>query len=429
MTINRRDFLRSVGSVSLALGVRPDKRMPAAESPVQFWDMDWGGDTYKNAASKLVAQYNGSGKSKAAYEFVEWTSWPEIFFLALGAGQPLDVSTGGGYQAVQYYSRNQILPLDDVVEELTATGEREDFLPGSLERVLYEGHTVGLPWSVDVRPLYYRKDLFAKAGVSEPTTWDELEAAATALSQKGQSGFVLAGAYLNAMQFVITLMLNNGGGLFSPDGKLDMMYPRNVEAMQFFSRLVAAGLFNPKTADFSLDDAHAAFLGNGGAIFFGPMGLQHEFPDQAEKIGVLPPPAGPHGDKAAMSWVESIMLYRQSANPDAAKKFLKWWSVNQKPLWTEGHCRPLPVRASLARDPYFRSDPIMRRLLDEWLPVGKSGGFRVPGIFPALNELEGYGPLASLCRDILGGRDVIEAMKLTLTRLKDVLASYGIKTV
>ena len=114
------------------------------------------------------------------------------------------------------------------------------------------------------------------------------------------------------------------------------------------------------------------------------------------------------------------MIFRQSKNPDAAKAFLKWWSANEKPLWIEGRCDQLPVRRSIAADPYFQGDPTTRRILEEWVPIGKGTGARAHAIFPALNEVEGNGSVMSLLQDLLQGKEVVPSMQRCEAALRKV---------
>ena len=69
---------------------------------------------------------------------------------------------------------------------------------------------------------YYRKDLLEQANVQPPTSWEEMKAAAKALTKpdNDQYGMVTAGDTLGA-HLVLALILNNGGGLFTEDRELD----------------------------------------------------------------------------------------------------------------------------------------------------------------------------------------------------------------
>jgi len=79
------------------------------------------------------------------------------------------------------------IPVDDVV----AGGEREKFFKGTLDGATYEGKLYGIPWFNNGPGLYYRKDLFAKAGLQPPKTYDELIAAAKKMQTADVAGFVM----------------------------------------------------------------------------------------------------------------------------------------------------------------------------------------------------------------------------------------------
>ena len=156
-------------------------------------------------------------------------------------------------------------------------------------------------------------------------------------------------------------------------------------------------------------------------MFITNPGFETRAPEIADKIGILEPLTAPHGDKGTVAWVNNIMLYEQSDHKEEAKTFLTWWSEHLLPLWTEGHLTQLPVRQSIADNPYFTGNANLNFILQNWVPVGKSTGFPVGGIFPALNEVEGEGVMQTLVQDLLQGKDVTESMEQAEERLKTIV--------
>jgi len=76
----------------------------------------------------------------------------------------------------------QLLPLDEVMAE--AGVQRSDFIEALLTIFTYEGKTYGLPKDWGTLGLVYLPEVFAEAGIDEPTadwTWDDLKAAAEAI--------------------------------------------------------------------------------------------------------------------------------------------------------------------------------------------------------------------------------------------------------
>jgi multiple sugar transport system substrate-binding protein len=422
--LNRRALVKSAAAVGLAGMVAPRVREVARaqdSANLEFWDMVWGPPEYIDTGEKLVAQFNADHPGIVVdYRSTPWSNWYQTFTTAIGAGTAPDVSTGAAYQSVQFYDQGAVAAVDDVVADWESSGAIEDFLPGTVDRLRYDDHQVALPWAIDIRIPYYRKDLFEAAGVEPPTTWEELAAAATALTSGDQYGIVSTGDTLGThhMYFFI---LSNGGGLFTPERKVNLMDERNVEALTFFSDLVKAGVVHPASAGYVGDDAVKAFSQGAAAMFITNPGFETRVPDIADKIGILAPLKGPHGDTGTIAWVNNIMLYTQSEHPEEAKIFLNWWLENLTPLWTEGHLSQLPVRKSIADDPYFTDNPNLKQIIDQWVPVAKTTGTHYEGIFPALNEVEGEGVMQTLVQDLLQGKDVNESMKKAEERMLEIV--------
>jgi multiple sugar transport system substrate-binding protein len=390
---------------------------------LQFWDMIWGGPEYIDAGKALVAQFNQEHPDVTVnYRSVPWTNWYQTFVTAIGSGTAPDVSTGAGYQAVQLYDQGAILPIDDLISQWKASGKLDDFLPDMIDTLKYDNHYVALPWAIDIRVWYYRKDLFAQAKLQPPTNWQELKAAAQALtnSQADQYGMVTAGDTLGE-HLLLALMFNNGGGLFTTDRKLDLVSGRNMEALKFVGELVQAKSVYPASAGYSGEDAVSAFSQGKGALFLNVPGLSGRLAKIADKIGLVQPLVGPHGDKGTIFWVNNIMVYKQSKYPAETKIFLEWWSEHQKDLWTKGHVTQLPTRKSFAADPYFQDNAETKFILDNYLPVAKTTATHATGIFPKLNEVEGEGALQSLSQSLLQGKDVDSSVKTAADRLKSIL--------
>jgi len=358
-----------------------------------------------------------NGKIKVTYQSTPWSSWPQVFTTAIGSGTAPDVSTGGGFQPVQFYDNGAILPVDDYAKSLN----KDDFATGILDANSWDGHNLAIPWGLDIRVPFYRKDLFNAAKVSVPANWDDLRTGLKAVTSGKQYGLGFAGNSPLGWQQMISLVYNNGGGLFSADGKLDVMNDRNVEAFTYISNLVKDGVVHPGSAGFSDADLTKAWSEGSVAMTTWGFGFEKRAPDLVAKTAVLPPLKGPHGDTGTQVWINSIMMYKQSKNPDAGGTFLKWWSENAKPLWTDGHCGLLPARKSISSDTYFQSNEFTKPILDQWVPIASTLGAKKAGTSPLLGKIDGSGILNTLATDILQGQDAKAALQKAsdaLTKIK-----------
>jgi multiple sugar transport system substrate-binding protein len=392
--------------------------------PVQlnFWDMIWGPPEYIDATKSLVDEFNKTHPNiQVVYRSVPWNNWYQTFLTAVGAGTAPDISTGGAFQSVQLYDQGAIRPVDDLIADLKKDGEFDDFQPGSIETLRYDNHYVALPWAADIRVWYYRKSLLDAAHQSVPTNWAEFAKVAKATTGNGKYGLVGSGD-TGGSQYIYTAILNNGGGLFSPDRKLTLMSDRNVEAVTAYANMVKEGSVSPASAGYSYDDARSSFQRGEAAFMLDTPGAIDSAP-QAIKgdIAVLPPLTGPHGDKGTVFWVNNIMIYTQSQHPEEDKTFVMWWSKNQKPLWTTGHSTELPIRKSIAGDPYFIDNAATSQIIKEYIPIGKTTATKAQGIFPALNDLEGEGTFQSFVQQLWQGKPVSDMFSTAEARLKAVL--------
>jgi len=393
-----------------------------AQTVINFWDMIWGSSEYIETAKKLVDQYNTANpKVQVRYRSIPWSNWYQTFVTAIGAGTAPDLSTGAGYQAVQLYDMGAIRTLDDLMAEMKASGEIDDFAPGTVERLRYDNHAVALPFAVDIRIWLYRKDMLAAAKIAPPTNWDELRAAAKALTAGDRYGIGASGD-TGGSHYLYALFLNNGGGLFDEKRTLTAVTPRNREAADYLAALVKDGSVSPASAGYDSDGRRRNFfLGQAAFLLDGPGLPDSAPPGVREQLGVLPPLAGPHGDRGTLGWVNNLMVYNQTKHPAETLAFLKWWSKNQKPLWTEGHTRPLPARKSIASDPYFTGDPLRNFIIANYLPLAKTTGSNAPGTFPQLNAIEGDGVMQSLVQEILQGKEVGPALAKAEGKLKEIM--------
>ncbi|MGO4695294.1 hypothetical protein AB4Z50_13550 [Paenibacillus sp. 2TAB26] len=120
------------------------------------------------------------------------------------------------------------------------------------------------------------------------------------LTSNGNYGLALPGNDPLGYHAMFTMMLNNGGGLFTSDKEIDVMNERNVETMKFLYDVANDGSINPAMIGFNNDSALKDFGTGRAAVYFHSAELLGQFPDLADKIGVLEPLAGPHGDKATL---------------------------------------------------------------------------------------------------------------------------------
>lgn len=259
-------------------------------------------------------------------------------------------------------SANYLLPLDDVV---TAIGAN-DFLDGT--RVQVGGHDYAIPFQANASLVYYRKDLLQKAGIAQPTTYDEYLAAIKAMH--GQNGMIGIACAIGPtpeepLQFFTPYIHQSGWDYFAKDGTLKFDQPPVLDAVNRFVAVMqntAPSFYNAGYGDIltAYIAGRAAF-----ATFPGRLGvnLEAQAPDIAANTGLMGIPAGPFmTGKLHFGGTQHYTVFAKTAYPTEAKAFVQAMGSGDNALaWSltvPGHLLPplKSVQAKLrtADDPYVK---------------------------------------------------------------------------
>jgi multiple sugar transport system substrate-binding protein len=334
------------------------------------------------------------------------------------------VSTGGGFQAFQFEQQGQIAYADKVVEELKKNGMYDDFLPGVLEPFKSAKGYVAVPWQLDMRVFWYRKSLFEQAGVEVPKDWASLLEAGKALKKIGAFGFATGSGAGNNIgnHSMIMMMLNNGGGVFTPDGQLDVLNDRNVEAVEFLLEMVSNGIIDPASVSYTTENLNAQWKDKKAA--FGPyvLGVPERVGDTSGDIVVASPIAGPHGDKAGLVFPNNIMMYTNTPSQASSEAFLVAYMGQLKELWRQKLMNALPVFKSITELPEFADDPNNVKIVKEWQPIAKTFAAQGTELNANLAVLDGGQALNQFTQTILtGNTDAKSALQTFQSGLQSVL--------
>ena len=346
---------------------------------LNFWDMTWGDAGYVKAATDICAKYTEKNPNvKVVYQSTPWAGRYEAFSTAIASGTPPDVSTGGGYQQHQFAELGEILPLDSIIDEWKKEGKLDDFPKGLVDYFKYDGKQVGIPFNIDLRGVWYRKDLFEKANIPMPKTWADLTNAAKTLTTKDHFGIVFPSSDSLANSVVINFFLNNGGGVFDANGKPNWTDKKNLETLDFIRTFKENGSTPEGITSYTEAEALKVFLQGKSAIYFGSMNVTDKAKEQGEdflsKVALMPVLESPSGTKGTLVNLNALMAYKQTKHPEESKAFLKWWSENNQELWTVGKCSPFPARQTFFDMKYFQNERLRKSAIDELVP------YMMPGV-------------------------------------------------
>lgn len=344
-----------------------------AEEPVTitFWDFPWGPSEYTARAQELVGEFEAEYPNiHVDYQSIPWDGWAQTFLTAVASDSGPDVSTGAAFLQNRLVLMGEVADVDSIIEEYEAEGKLDDFVPGTIENFVWEGKHIALPYNVDCRVIWYRKDLFEAAGVDVPTNWDEFFEAAKALTTDDCYGFVTAGSDASAQWNMLLWTINNGGGYLDEDANADMANDKTTEALDFMIDLKEAGVIPPGAAGYTGADATKLLYQGKAAMVVAAPAIIGEMPaDVIDNIEVMDPLESPAGIATDPASTNGLILYSDSQHQEEAKTFIKWWSDNSISLWSEGNMGAFPARTSLMEDEFFQNDRLRKEIVDKVMPT------------------------------------------------------------
>jgi multiple sugar transport system substrate-binding protein len=326
--------ISTAGGSSAAAGGKPT---------LNQWYHQYGEEGTKAAVEKYAAAY------PAATVKVGWFPGDydsKIASALLTAGAP-DVFEAGNGPSIDAIQGGQVLALDEVLG-----AARSDFTPSLIERMTYKGKLYGIPQVVDMQLLVYRKSMLAAKSIKPPTTFDELVAAAKALTAGDLKGLFL-GNDGGVGTMVGPSLWSVGADYLTKDNKVGFSVPAVAKALGGLHGLFTSGsLLLGAPTDWSAPDAITTELcAMQWTGLWNFATIQKELGDD---FGVLPwPKFSANGAGAASVPIGAFgsCVSAKSKNPDAAKAFVKWlWVDNTADQidFAQSYGFHVPARASLA---------------------------------------------------------------------------------
>jgi multiple sugar transport system substrate-binding protein len=222
------------------------------------------------------------------------------------------------------------------LDQVPGSFSKDAFFEGAWNTNVVDGKTVGVPWYVETRLLYYRTDLAAKAGAKmPPTTWPELREAATKIKKvTGKYGLALPPNTGGQWQEFMPFVWQDGGDVADASGNPTLDSPQVVEALKEYTWYHQQGL-SPKSVPkgFAIEQGFAA--GDYGMFFSGPWHMQI-LKDNAPKIAGKWKVAHVPTKQSATSFVggANLVVFNGSKHKDAAWKFVQYaTNPDTQALW------------------------------------------------------------------------------------------------
>jgi multiple sugar transport system substrate-binding protein len=358
--VNRRETV--LGLTALAAAPLGCARRPHAANVVRFWAVGREGEV----AAELVQEFLRERPDiQVEVQKLPWTAAHEKLLTAY-AGETLpDMCSLGNTWIPEFMALNALAPLDDL-----AGASREiapdDYFPGIIDSNRVEGRLFGIPWYIDTRLLYYRRDLLQQAGfAAPPVTWAEWEQMLAAIKERVGADRYSILLPLNEFEPLLVLSLQQPSELLRDNGRYGNFRGDDFQRTLAFYASMFRRDWAPKMTNTQISNVWDEF-GRGLFSFYisGPWNIaefRKRMPAELQDAWMTAPMPGPDGPGASSAGGASLVIFSASQSKPAAwalMEYLSRSSVQQRFYELTGNMPPRRSTwqsSTLATSPYARA--------------------------------------------------------------------------
>ncbi|MFC4114888.1 ABC transporter substrate-binding protein [Nonomuraea zeae] len=375
-----------LAAASLAACGDDGGEQPSASNQITVWTEENLGDRMA-VQNTIVAEFTKKTGIQVKLVGVGEDQFSQTMTAAAAADDLPDVIGALPLSAVRELEANDLLDTETpgkVVEQLG----KDSFSPRALELDTSGGKLLAVPSDGWAQLILYRKDLFEKAGLQPPDTYEALQAAAAKLNTGGVAGITLAIAPKDSFtaQSFEHVALANGCQLVDNAGNVALDSPQCAKAFEFYANLAKSYSVKGKQ---DVDSTRATYFSGKAAMMIWSSFILDEMaglrkdalpscqecradPEWlAKNTGVVTALKGPDGSAPAqygeiVSWVVT-----RDAAKDPAAKFISY-------MMNEGYERWI----GMAPEGKF---PARKGFEDKWnkLPAGVDSKKPLADVYPA----------------------------------------------
>ncbi|MEX2115432.1 MAG: sugar ABC transporter substrate-binding protein [Bacteroidota bacterium] len=330
---------------------------------VVFWAMGNEGENVQ----KLIPGFEKENPGiRVRVQQIPWTAAHEKLLTAYAGNSLPDMCQLGNTWVPEFSMLNGLEDLDPWVEG-SGVVKPEKYFTGIWETNVIDSSSFGIPWYVDTRVLYYRKDIFERAGYSRPPkTWKEWFDLAQKIKRTAGEDNYAVFLPTNEWAPFVAAGLQAGSSLLKDNNQYgDFSGPEFTESFKFLLTF-----YQDKLAPVGITHVTSIYQGIADGFFAmyitGPWNIgefRRRLPDHLQDQWMTAPLPGPDENRPGVSLAggSSLVLFRSSERKAEAWKFVEYLSrVDQQVAFYEITGNLPAVReawndTSLANNRYIRA--------------------------------------------------------------------------
>jgi multiple sugar transport system substrate-binding protein len=302
--------------------------------------------------SAILDAYNEQSDNSAT--FSPQPEYDTTLQAALAGGTPPDVFYLDSNRLPDFVQSGVLMPVDGRIDD------EDDFYESLRDAFSIDGQFWCPPKDFSTLALQYNVDHLEEAGIEPPTTWDELAAAAEALTTDDRVGLVMGPEYPRWGAF----MFQAGGSVLNEERtEMAIDSEENRTAFTYLSELYTAGHAATATdldagwpgEAFGQEKASMAIEGNWMVGF-----MRNDFPDVNWATAELP--AGPEG-QGTFAFTVCYAVAADAPNPEASWDLVNFLVSPEQQLEFTRNFPVMPSRESL-RDDWLEANPDLEPFLN-----------------------------------------------------------------
>ncbi|MEV6259166.1 sugar ABC transporter substrate-binding protein [Streptomyces sp. NPDC051784] len=395
---------------------------------IVFWDENGGVRTaiwkeiiadFEKANPDIDVQYVGIASTEAQSKYDT---------AIQGGGLP-DVGGVGAAMVAGITAQDALEPLDDRIADSSLKGKLNEAMLENVKNAAGRDETYTVPISATNGVLYYRTDLFEKAGLDEPDTWDEFYEAAAKLTDKRKNsfGYTIRGGPGSIAQALDAMYGQSGIDSFWDESKTHTTVndPKNVAALEKYAELYKK--VTPE-ADLNNDFTKMVAQFDSGSIAM----LNHNlgsYQDHVSSLGVdkfrgIPQPELADGTRVMVSNpVSGLGLLKSSENKAAAWKFIEFAASHASNSKFSESAGLIPANKEAAEDPWLDKAETTK-LGAEALFSGDTKIVQLPYYLPDWNTLSKADSEAGFQKVLLGKTSAKDFLDTFAGKLDEAQAEW-----
>ncbi len=252
----------------------------SAAEAVTIWYY-WETEGHQVALDHIIQDYNTSqDKYEVTARYVPFADFKKQLSIGASADELPDIAILDSPDHASYVEMG-------IFEDITDKFDVSNYYEGTVNSCTVDGKLYGVPFGVNCLALYYNEDMLNAAGCSVPTTWDELEAAAKAMTTDTVTGLAFCSVQNEEGTFNFVPWLWSTGAT-----SYEINNENGIRALSYIKGLVESGVMSKECINWTQGDVKNQFIsGNAAMMINGPwqiLSMQAEAPDLNWKVTLIP---------------------------------------------------------------------------------------------------------------------------------------------